>query len=160
MWTQTEKLADLRLLKRECNLYRVHFGLGSNKSISRFFQKTSLKCFYVTETHIQYDRIFWSMAWIWYTYLDLILVFDARKYEELWIIYSGNCGKAKWILFSRQNVIQHCSIDAICSWVESFLLELGDQSRRKQVFDAIIIVLLSCMSDKLLYESLSEGQCN
>ena len=80
-----------------------------------------------------------------HTYLDLILVFDARKYEEL-----RDMDNLFWELWkSQMDSVQQDGYKTSFNIVplmpsvpemnqQSFLLELGDQSRRKQVFDVLV----------------------
>ena len=140
------------LLKRECTLYRVHFGLGSNGAEvnQQIFSKN------ITEMFLRNRRgkpissmTGYFGAWREYggqhTYLDLILVFDARKYEEL-----RDMDNLFWELWkSQMDSVQQDGYKTSFNIVplmpsvpemnqQSFLLEIGDQSRRKQVFEVLV----------------------
>ncbi|BBR72590.1 hypothetical protein [Acinetobacter baumannii] len=140
------------LLKRECNLYRVHFGLGSNGAEvnQQIFSKNITEMFLRNRRRKPISSMTgYFGAWREYggqhTYLDLILVFDARKYEEL--IDMDNLFWELWK--SQMDSVQQDGYKTSFNIVplmpsvpelnqQSFLLELGDQSRRKQVFDALV----------------------
>lgn len=140
------------LLKRECNLYRVHFGLGSNGAEvnQQIFSKNITEMFLRNRRRKPISSMTgYFGAWREYagqhTYLDLILVFDARKYEEL-----RDMDNLFWELWkSQMDSVQQDGYKTSFNIVplmpsvpemnqQSFLLELGDQSRRKQVFDVLV----------------------
>ena len=150
------------LLKKECILYRVRFGLESNGAEvnQQIFSKNITEMFLRNRSREPISSMTgYFGAWREYagqhTYLDLILVFDARKYEEL---------KSKDDLFggmwkTQMNTVQQDGFKTLFDTVplmpsvpelnqQSFLLEIGNQSRRKQVFD----ILLNYYSFIELYE--------
>jgi len=140
------------LLKKECILYRVRFGLESNGAEvnQQIFSKNITEMFLRNRSREPISSMTgYFGAWREYagqhTYLDLILVFDARKYEEL---------KNKDDLFgemwkNQMNTVQQDGFKTLFDTVplmpsvpelnqQSFLLEIGNQSRRKQVFDILV----------------------
>ncbi len=140
------------LLKKECILYRVRFGLESNGAevSQQIFSKNITEMFLRNRSREPISSMTgYFGAWREYagqhTYLDLILVFDARKYEEL---------KNKDDLFgemwkNQMNIVQQDGFKTLFDTVplmpsvpelnqQSLLLEIGDQSRRKQVFDVLV----------------------
>lgn len=140
------------LLKRECTLYRVHFGLGSNGAEvnQQIFSKNITDMFLRNRRRKPISSMTgyfgaWREYGGQYTYLDLILVFDARKYEEL-----RDMDNLFWELWkSQMDSVQQDGYKTSFNIVplmpsvpemnqQSFLLELGDQSRRKQVFEVLV----------------------
>ena len=140
------------LLKKECILYRARFGLESNGTEvnQQIFSKNITEMFLRNRSREPVSSMMgYFGAWREYagqhTYLDLILVFDARKYEEL---------KSKDDLFgemwkTQMNTVQQDGFKTLFDTVplmpsvpelnqQSILLELGNPSRRKQVFDVLV----------------------
>ncbi len=140
------------LFKKECILYRVRFGLESNEAEvnQQIFSKNITEMFLRNRSKEPVSSMIgYFGAWREYagqhTYLDLILVFDARKYEEL---------KGKDDLFgemwkTQMNTVQQDGVKTLFDTVplmpsvpelnqQSLLLEIGDQSRRKQVFEVLV----------------------
>ncbi|WP_284084724.1 hypothetical protein [Acinetobacter nosocomialis] len=141
-----------KLLKKECILYRARFGLESNGAEvnQQIFSKNITEMFLRNRSREPVSSMTgYFGAWREYagqhTYLDLILVFDARKYEEL---------KSKDDLFgemwkTQMNTVQQDGFKTLFDTVplmpsvpelnqQSLLLEIGDQSRRKQVFEVLV----------------------
>jgi hypothetical protein len=141
-----------KLLKKECILYRARFGLESNGAEvnQQIFSKNITEMFLRNRSREPVSSMTgYFGAWREYagqhTYLDLILVFDARKYEEL---------KSKDDLFgemwkTQMNTVQQDGFNTLFDTVplmpsvpelnqQSLLLEIGDQSRRKQVFEVLV----------------------
>ena len=140
------------LLKRECILYRVRFELGSNGTEvnQQIFSKNITDMFLRNRRRKPISSMTgYFGAWREYggqhTYLDLILVFDARKYEEL-----RDMDNLFWELWkSQMDSVQQDGYKTSFNIVplmpsvpemnqQSFLLEIGDQSRRKQVFEVLV----------------------
>ena len=140
------------LLKKECILYRVRFGLESNGAEvnQQIFSKNITEMFLRNRSREPVSSMTgYFGAWREYngqhTYLDLILVFDARKYEEL---------KSKGVLLgemwkTQMNTVQQDRFKTLFDTVplmrsvpelnqQSLLLEIGDQFRRKQVFEVLV----------------------
>ncbi len=140
------------LLKKECILYRVRFDLESNGAEvnQQIFSKNITEMFLRNRSRKPISNMMgYFGAWREYagqhTYLDLILVFDARKSEEL---------KSKDDLFgemwkNQMNTVQQDGFKTFSTTVplmpsvpemnqQSILLELGNPSRRKQVFDVLV----------------------
>ncbi|ENX51404.1 MULTISPECIES: hypothetical protein [Acinetobacter] len=140
------------LLKKECILYRVRFGLESNGAEvnQQIFSKNITEMFLRNRSREPISSMTgyfgaWREYAGQYTYLDLILVFDARKYEEL---------KGKDDLFgemwkTQMNTVQQDGFKTLFDTVplmpsvpemnqQSLLLEIGNQSRRKQVFEVLV----------------------
>ena len=140
------------LLKKECILYRVRFGLESNGAEvnQQIFSKNITEMFLRNRSREPISSMTgyfgaWREYAGQYTYLDLILVFDARKYEEL---------KGKDDLFgemwkTQMNTVQQDGFKTLFDTVplmpsvpelnqQSLLLEIGDQSRRKQAFEVLV----------------------
>ncbi|HFF2654499.1 TPA: hypothetical protein ACGCCX_002398 [Acinetobacter nosocomialis] len=140
------------LLKKECIFYRVRFGLESNGAEvnQQIFSKNITEMFLRNRSREPISSMTgyfgaWREYAGQYAYLDLILVFDARKYEEL---------KGKDDLFgemwkNQMNTVQQDGFKTLFDTVplmpsvpelnqQSLLLEIGDQSRRKQVFEVLV----------------------
>ena len=140
------------LLKKECIFYRVRFGLESNGAEvnQQIFSKNITEMFLRNRSREPISSMTgyfgaWREYAGQYTYLDLILVFDARKYEEL---------KGKDDLFgemwkTQMNTVQQDGFKTLFDTVplmpsvpelnqQSLLLEIGDQSRRKQAFEVLV----------------------
>lgn len=140
------------LLKKECILYRVRFGLESNGAEvnQQIFSKNITEMFLRNRSKEPISNMMsYFGAWREYagqhTYLDLILVFDARKYEELKDM--DDLLEGMWE--SRMDAVQQDGFKTLFDTVhlmpsvpelnqKSLLLELGNQSRRKQVFEVLV----------------------
>lgn len=140
------------LLKKECILYRVRFGLKSNGAEvnQQIFSKNITEMFLRNRSKEPISNMMgyfgaWREHAGQHTYLDLILVFDARKYAEL-----QNMDDLLWKMWkSRMDAVQQDGFKTLFDTVhlmpsvpelnqKSLLLELGNQSRRKQVFDILV----------------------
>lgn len=140
------------LLKRECTLYRVHFGLGANGAEvnQQIFSKNITEMFLRNRRRKPISSMTgyfgaWREDGRQHTYLDLILVFDARKYEELKDMdrLFGEMWKSQMDSVQQDGYKTSFNIVPLMSSVpemnqQSFLLEIGDQSRRKQVFEVLV----------------------
>lgn len=140
------------VLKKECILYRVRFGLESNGAEvnQQIFSKNITEMFLRNRSKAPISNMIgYFGAWREYggqhTYLDLILVFDARKYEELKDM--DNLLEGVWK--SRMDAVQQDGFKTLFDTVslmpsvpelnqKLLLLELGNQSRRKQVFEVLV----------------------
>lgn len=140
------------LLKNECILYRVRFGLESNGAEvnQQIFSKNITEMFLRNRRRKPISSMTgyfgaWREYAGQYTYLDMILVFDARKCEEI---------KSKSDLLgemwkTQMNTVQQDGFKTLFNTVplmpsvpelnqQSLLLEIGDQSSRKQVFEVLV----------------------
>lgn len=141
------------LLKKESILYRVRFGLESNgaaKVTQKIFSRNITDMFLRNRRREPISNMMGYFG-VWreyagqHTYLDLILVFDARKYEEL--KSKGDLLGEMWK--TQMNAVQQDGFKTLFDTVplmasvpelnqQSLLLEVGDQSRRKQVFEVLV----------------------